>query len=133
MNERAFDVLAVKGVYEHAASLVNEGRSKRQVREGLKSRGLNDEGAAVVTDSVFELRTNAVKESGQLNILYGALLCVAGVVAVVISYMMAEGPFGVRHYAIALGAIVFGAVEFFLGLAQKAGHGRAFFITGHMI
>ena len=124
MSAESFEVPTVKGVYEHAASLVQKGKTKGQIREDLKSRGLNDEGASVVADSIFELRTQALKESGQLNMLYGALLCIGGIVVAALIYQIAASSSGSGHYAIACGAIVVGAIQFFRGLAQRAGKSK---------
>jgi hypothetical protein len=88
----------------------------------LKSRGLNDERASIVADSIFDLHTKAVKESGQLNTLYGALLCIGGIVVIAVTYKIAAGLCGGGPY-IAWGAIVFGALQLFCGLIQKAGIG----------
>ena len=123
MSAGAFEYQAVEGVYEHAASLVQDGKTKAEVCEDLKSRGLNDESASVVADSVFELRAKALKESGQLNTLYGALLCVGGIVVTAVTYQIAAVLSGAGPHIIAWGAIVFGAIQFFRGLAQRAGIG----------
>jgi hypothetical protein len=118
-----FEYESVEGVYEHAVSLVKAGKAKGQIREDLKLRGLNDEEALAVANSIFELRRKALKESGELNMLYGALLCVFGVVVTAVTYQIAADLFGGGHYVIASGAIVFGAIQFFLGFAQRFGIG----------
>jgi hypothetical protein len=123
MSAGAFEAQAVQGVYEHAASLVKEGKTKMQVREDLKSRGLDDASASVVTDGIFELRTKVLKESAQLNILYGALLFVGGIVVTAVTDQIASSASADEHYIIAWGTIAFGAIQFVRGLAQKAGIG----------
>jgi hypothetical protein len=119
----AFEYQSVEGVYEHAASLVKEGKTKAEVCNDLKSCGLNDERASIVADSIFDLRAKAVKESGQLNTLYGALFCVGGIVATAVTCQIAAGLSVGGPYMIAWGAIVFGALQLFCGLIQKAGIG----------
>jgi hypothetical protein len=116
-----FEYESVEGVYEHAASLVKAGKAKGQIREDLKLRGLNDEEALAVANSIFELRRKALKESGELNMLYGALLCVGGVVVTAVTYQIAASFFEGGYLVVASGAIVFGAIQFFLGFAQRIG------------
>ena len=125
MSTGKFEYQAVKGVYEHAASLVKKGKTKAEVREDLKSRGLNDERASVVVDSIILLRAKARQEAGQLNMLYGALLCIGGIGATVLMYPVAASFSGGGHCVIAWGAIALGTTQFFRGLAQAAGRGKA--------
>jgi hypothetical protein len=125
VSAETFEYKAVVGVYEHAASLVKEGKTKGQVCEDLKSRGLNHDEASVVTDSIFKLHGKALKESGQLNMLYGALLCIGGVVVSAVTYKIAAGSSEGGRYVIAWGAVIAGAIQFLLGLAQRAGVGRS--------
>ena len=124
MSTVNFEYRAVEGVYEHAASLMTEGKTRAEVLEDLKSRGLNDERASVVVDNIFELRTKARQEAGQLNLLYGALLCIGGIGATVLTYPLAASLSGRGHYVIAWGVIALGAIQFFRGLGQVAGRGR---------
>jgi hypothetical protein len=128
MSAGTFEYQAVEGVYEHAASLIKKGKNKAEVRADLKSRGLNDESAAVVADNIFELRAKVVREAGQQNMLYGSLWCIGGIAVAAVPYLGAADFFKRRHNVIAWGAIVFGTVQFFRGLAQNAGKAKAQFI-----
>jgi hypothetical protein len=114
-----FQYQAVEGIYEHAAALVKKGKSRAEVHEDLKSRGLNSERASVVVDNILELRTKARKEAGQLNLLYGALLCVGG--ATLVTYPLAASLCSGEYHAIAGAVIASGAIQFCCGLAQAAG------------
>ena len=109
---------AVQAVYEHAASLVIAGKTKPEVEADLKSRGLDDRAANVVAADVFELRTRAIREAGKKNMLHGALWCIGGVVVTAVTYQAVAGAGGT--YIIAFGPIIFGAIQFFRGLAQTA-------------
>jgi len=120
-----FEYQAVEGIYEHAALLVKEGKTKAEVRDDLKLRGLNDERASIVVDNIIELRAKARQEAGQLNMFYGALLCIGGIGATVLTYPVAASLSGGAHHLIAGGAITLGAIQLFRGLAQASRKGKA--------
>jgi hypothetical protein len=65
----------------------------------------------------FEKR--AYREVGKKNMVYGALWCIGGTLVTVCSYQAASAG---GHYIIAWGAVVFGAFQFFKGLAQLTGN-----------
>jgi len=109
---------AVQAVYEHAASLVKAGKTKPEVEADLKSRGLDDRAANIVATNIFELRARALKEAAKKNMLHGALWCIGGVVVTAVTYQAVAGTGGT--YIVAFGPIIFGAIQFFRGLAQSA-------------
>jgi len=121
MSTAVFERQAIKGVYEHAAALAKAGRTKAEVCDDLKSRGLNVESASVVADGVFELRTKTLKESGQLNMLYGSLLCIGGSVVMTLMYLISASASGTGYDVVVWGAVVLGAMQFFRGLGQTVG------------
>jgi hypothetical protein len=59
-----------------------------------------------------------VNEQAKKNMLYGALWCIGGIVVTAATYSSAEGG---GRYVVAWGAIIFGAIQFFRGLAQLGG------------
>ena len=105
----------VNQVYQRAAALANEGKSKPKIQTELQSMGLNQESASIMVEKVFRLRKKAYREAGARNILVGALWCVGGTVFTAWTYQMASHG-GV--YFVASGAILFGGIQFLRGLGQ---------------
>jgi hypothetical protein len=56
---------------------------------------------------------------GGADMAIGALICIVGIVITAGSYMAASGSSGGGRYVIAWGAIVFGAIRFFKGMAGR--------------
>ncbi len=106
----------IQAVYKRAAALVKAGKSKEEVKMDLKSQGLDEESANVVTNNIFNLRQEAINEAGKKNMLYGALWCSGGIAVTALTYQ-AAAPGGT--YIVAWGAIVYGAIRFFRGLTQR--------------
>lgn len=102
-------------VYQRAATLANEGKSKPKIEIELQAMGLNQESASIVVAKVFRLRKKAYREAGARNMFVGALWCVGGTAFTAWTYQMASHG-GV--YFVASGAILFGGIQFFRGLGQ---------------
>ncbi|MES2776477.1 MAG: hypothetical protein V4722_20030 [Bacteroidota bacterium] len=100
---------AADQVYAHAANLmVHQKMSHQDVQIALVEKGLDAESAAtVVTNLGTEIRA-IKKDRAQKDMLYGALWCIGGTVAT-----LAEVGF------IFWGAIVFGGIQFFKGVANS--------------
>ncbi len=123
MSEQSSEEQVVKAVYEHAAGLVRAGKSRAEVKQALEDHGLDAEIAGTVADNIFRARTEAVQKAGQKNMLVGAIWCIGGIVVTAATYgAAASSPTG-GSYVVAWGAIVFGAVQFFRGVAQSAANG----------
>jgi hypothetical protein len=106
---------AIRAVYNYAAELMKDGLSGPQIESHLIEKGLDQQAAAIVVRNLAELRTNAYKEAGKKNMLYGALWCIGGTVVTVITLAAASGG---GTYVIAWGAIIFGGIQFLRGLYQ---------------
>lgn len=99
---------AVNQVYDYAANLIIHGKkSDEEVIEALIQQGVDKESALVVVENLHKQITLAKKERAKKDMLYGALWCVGGIIATI-----ADIGF------IFWGAIVFGAVQFFKGVAN---------------
>ncbi len=118
MSEQGDNDEAVAAVYQHAASLVRDGKSRDQVKADLLSQGLDEESAGIVTRNIFEMRKKAYSEEGRKNMLHGALWCIGGIVVTAVTYSAARGG---GTYVVTWGAIIFGAVQFFRGVGQLNG------------
>jgi hypothetical protein len=60
----------------------------------------------------------AVHAAANRNMLVGGLVCIGGILVTVLTYSIASSAGG--SYFVAWGAIVFGAIQFFRGLAAKS-------------
>jgi hypothetical protein len=111
---------AVEAVYRFAAAQLQAGVAPATIRSNLIEKGLSDEGADIVVRNLQQLQARAHREAGQKDMLYGALWCIGGIVVTAVSYSAAASAGG-GTYVITWGAVVFGAIQFFRGLARSAG------------
>jgi hypothetical protein len=107
----------IQEVYQRAAKLANEGKSKDKIQTELNAMGLNQETASVVIENVFRMRKKAHREAGARNILVGAAWCVGGIAVTALTYQMASGG---GTFIVAWGAILFGGIQLVKGLGQLA-------------
>ncbi len=111
------DQQAVQQLYDYAADyMVNQGKSPEETKAQLVQKGLDEASAAMIVDKLEEAVIAAKRERANKDMLYGALWCIGGT-AVTLGTMSAAS--GGGHYVITWGAIVFGAIQFFKGLANR--------------
>jgi hypothetical protein len=117
-------------LYYYVRSCLDGGSSTQEVRKQLIAFGYSPADSDRVIEDTIDW-TNASRRppppgmatdigqgnSGSTNMLIGGLICLAGIVITVGSYM-AAGEGGGR-YILAWGAIVFAGHPFFRGLAQS--------------
>lgn len=104
-------------VYGFAAELMRDGVPAIEIEQRLLGRGLRPEDAATVVQNLHEARERGVRGAGRRNMLFGALWCVGGVVVTAATFNAAQAGGG---YVVAWGAILFGAIQFVMGLTQAA-------------
>lgn len=96
-------------IYDFAANLlVNEKKSASETKQLLIQEGLDEESAGIVVKNLEKQIKEVKKERGNKDMLYGALWCIGGIIATV-------ADFGYIFW----GAIVFGGIQFFRGLANS--------------
>jgi len=96
--------------YNRAAQLMVSGRTAPEVEMILVNEGLDGNTARVVVNTIEEQISAAKKSKAQKDMLYGALWCVGGLILTL------------AHIGfIFWGAIVFGGVQFFRGVANSQG------------
>jgi hypothetical protein len=105
-------------IYRHVAERMQNGATAAEVEKELLDMGLEAETAATIVANIKQAITKVKVDAGRKNMLYGALWCIGGLIVTVISYQAAEGG---GKYVLAWGAILFGAIQFFRGLAQSTG------------
>ncbi len=98
----------VKQAYEYAADLyITQKQSYEVVRSTMIQNGFDPESATNILDDLSSHVNKAKKEKAQRDTLFGALWCIGGTIATVsnIGYIFRS-------------AIIFGAVQFFRGVAN---------------
>lgn len=108
----------IDAVYGFAAEQMRDGVSPQRIEVLLVEKGLDQQSAATVVANLSELKSKALREAGQKDMLYGALWCIGGIVVTVATMSAASGG---GTYVVAWGAIVFGAIQFFRGLTASGG------------
>lgn len=99
---------AVNQTYAYAANLlVSQKKTPEETKSALIEKGLDAATAGIVVDNLEQQIIAAKKVRAKKDMLYGALWCVGGIVATA-----AQVGF------IFWGAIVFGAFQFFKGVAN---------------
>jgi hypothetical protein len=94
--------------YAYAANLlVNQKMSSDETKNALVTKGIDLKAASTVVENLEQQIQGAKKERAKKDMLYGALWCVGGIIATA------------AHIGfIFWGAIIFGGIQFFKGLAN---------------
>ncbi len=91
MSSEPTEEEVVQGVYEHAANLMMEGKSRREIVDDLMEKGLDEQSASAVVTNLKQMRKEAGVGQGRKNMLFGALWCIGGTVVTVATYSAAGG------------------------------------------
>lgn len=86
---------------------------KRRSRQSSESLGRG--GKSVEREQIHFQQSQALREAGQRNMLIGGVICLIGLAVTAVSFMAAQGGGG---FILAWGAILFGGIQFFRGVAQ---------------
>jgi hypothetical protein len=105
-------------VHTVAVELMRNGASAQQVGATLIEKGIDEKTAAAVVADLTRLRSEAVREAGRKNMVFGALWCGGGIAVTAATYGAASSSGG-GSYVVAWGAIIFGAIQFGRGLIQS--------------
>jgi hypothetical protein len=123
----------VAALLSYANRLLNEGKTSDEVERELMAKGLDRGPASAIVQRAVSDRNHQTfardrASSGDAggNIALGAVICVVGILVTVVTYSAASGG---GTYVVAWGAIVFGAIRIFKGLAQAGGGASAASIT----
>lgn len=120
MDEQEPTEQEVDAIYAFAANLMSQGNSDANIRENLIVRkGLDPEVADIVVGNLTKHRSKirpTTRDIAKRNMVIGGVVCAIGIAVTVATYMAASGG---GTYVVAWGAIVFGGIQFFKGLAQR--------------
>lgn len=110
---------SVQQIYNFAANLmIKEQRTAFDVREILIEKGLPEDAATHIVDTLQEQIASAKKKRAGKDALYGGLWFFGGILVTVLTYASASN--GGGTYFVAWGAIIFGGIQFFRGIAGLA-------------
>ena len=123
MTERPSREEVIAEAFEKAAELKNQGMPafaiKAKIASTLVEKGIDGQAASVIANSlpVGGVGGEAIASSknGMNRMVFGGLLCVAGIVLTMITHSMA-GSTG--YYVVAFGPIIWGAVLFIKGYSD---------------
>ena len=108
----------IEAVYNFAAQRMASGATGSVVEQELMQQGLDPQSARTVVTELARVKSGAMRSAGLKNMGIGALFCVGGIIATVVTYGMASESGGT--YIIAWGPAIFGGIQFFRGLFQLA-------------
>jgi hypothetical protein len=128
-----------EAAYAYAEQLLNSGSAPGVVTRMLMDTGIDERVAAMILADLLEARANgntdaagatpsnlsveelekeAIRETGRKKMAIGALILIVGLVVTGATYAIARGQGG-GSYVVASGAILVGAFQFWMGLAQS--------------
>ena len=107
----------IQQMYNYASKLLfKQNKSDEETKECLiRSGGLTPEVADHIINDLNTRYKEEEKKAGRSNMLFGALWCIGGIIATVMSYNAASGG---GTYVVAWGAVLYGAVQFIKGVGQ---------------
>jgi hypothetical protein len=109
---------AIESIYNFAAQRMATGASTQAIEQELMQQGLDPQAARTVVTELSNVKSSATRSAGLQNMGIGALFCIGGIIATVVTYAMASESGGM--YIIAWGPAIFGGIQFFRGLFQLA-------------
>lgn len=107
----------IQQMYNYASKLLfKQNKTDEETKECLiRSGGLTPEVADHIINDLNTRYKEEEKKAGRSNMLFGALWCIGGIIATVMSYNAASGA---GTYVVAWGAVLYGAVQFIKGVGQ---------------
>jgi len=117
MNPDNSEAQVVNSISDHATPPANA------MAEATPADGPERTIAGEADARIASLCSAAARSVGQRNMFVGALWCVGGILVTAVTYGLAASLPAGGTYLVAWGAIVFGALQFFRGLAQTSSAG----------
>ncbi len=111
--------------YTYALECLLKGSKPSDVRRSLLDAGYTQSQADEIIQVAVSYRNNSEanahmsgesRQDGSRNMMIGGIICLVGIVITFGTLMSASGG---GRYVIAWGAIIFGGIQFFRGLAQS--------------
>lgn len=96
----------INQVYDYAAALMfEEEKNADEVKRILSNKGIDQESTTIIISYLEDEIKRSKRERAYKNMLYGALCCIAGLIATLFNI-------GLIFY----GLIIFGAIQLIIGL-----------------
>lgn len=99
----------------YAKDVLRQGMSRAAVEEVLRAQGFDAAAASSIVERADRMK-NERRVAGRRHMIMGAFICVIGIALTAFTYSSVAEKGGT--YIVWWGAIVFGAIQFFRGLAQ---------------
>ncbi|MEX2213931.1 MAG: hypothetical protein WD768_07375 [Phycisphaeraceae bacterium] len=109
---------AVEAIYSYAAQRMRDGLKGKQLVDDLVEQGLDRESAWAVVKNLVQAGAGADRSGAMKHLIVGGIILAIGIAVTVGTYSAASAKGG--SYTVAYGAIIFGAIELFVGLFQLA-------------
>jgi hypothetical protein len=117
-EQDASDSGTIQSMSDYGAELYKSGLSHPQIESRLIQKGLHSQSVGEIMKDLSAVRAGETRDAGRKNMLWGSLVCVAGIIATAVTYATASGG---GTYVVAWGAIIFGVGQFVRGLQQLHG------------
>lgn len=104
-------------LYGLATNLMRQGVSSNQIEKTLTEKGIDQPAARAAVESLSKIRSETIRKAALKNMAVGATIGIIGIMVTLGLYNAAEVSTGGR-YIVALGAIIFGGIQFIRGLSQ---------------
>ncbi len=102
--------------YNFAADqIINQRRPSEEVADMLVQKGLDRTTAYSIEQSMNTQNDDGKKERARKDMIYGGLWFFGGIIVTLVTYSSASGG---GSYVVAWGAILFGGIQFFRGVAN---------------
>jgi hypothetical protein len=114
---------AAAALVSHALEELDRGQSPAEVERDLTRKGFSPDVASAIVQRALTMRSHhyqhdegAHKEAsaGGTDMAIGGVICLVGILITAVTYSASSGG---GTYVVAWGAIIFGAIRFFKGLA----------------
>lgn len=106
----------VEEIYAFAGELLQAGADQTTIYQSLVSKGVDDQQAAEVAQTMMEARREAIRSQGWRDVLWGGLWCFGGLGITAYTYAMAAQNPGGGRYFLFWGAVIFGGIQMLRGI-----------------
>jgi len=108
---------AAERAFSYAKDVLRQGMPRDKVEEVLRAQGFDPATASAIVQQADGMK-NERQVAGRRHMIVGGIVCAVGITVTAATYSAASE--GGGNYVVAWGAIVFGAIQFFRGLAQAS-------------
>lgn len=111
----------LKSIWKYVIEEKENGIADSEILAGLQERGLDEQHSILILSGLKD-KLKKIIDHNDTKMLAGGISCLAGTFITFLTYSSAMSSGGT--YIVAWGAVVFGAIGFFSGLAEKGKYKR---------